>query len=350
MILTRCPNCATGYRVTADQLKARGGRVRCGHCRTAFDALESLIDLAVAPAAASSPVPAPTLPVAPQSGDDSPGATAVTETRQADDTPDAPGAAAAPIAPAEECAPVAPESAPDETPSVPADLPATAEREPQWPGRPDAEPAAEAAAEPAAAHDFEPSAERPQGEDAAPGEAPQAAVAPLDALLPPAPGRRSRTVSLMWGVASLLALLALAAQAAYVFRGELAHRLPESRPWLEAACRPLDCRVPLPRFAELVSVEASELHPDSENKRRLLLATTLKNRAAFAQAFPHLEITLTDTRDQAVVRRVFGPGEYLEAGIDIGAGFAANADRVVSLALETSASGATGYRLYVFYP
>lgn len=41
---TRCPHCATGFRVTREDLSAQRGWVRCGVCREAFDALESLAD------------------------------------------------------------------------------------------------------------------------------------------------------------------------------------------------------------------------------------------------------------------------------------------------------------------
>ena len=44
MILARCPACATTFRVRPEQLRARQGRVRCGHCQHAFNALETLVD------------------------------------------------------------------------------------------------------------------------------------------------------------------------------------------------------------------------------------------------------------------------------------------------------------------
>lgn len=41
-LATRCPQCGAMFRVVADQLKLRGGLVRCGQCRTVFDAIGSL--------------------------------------------------------------------------------------------------------------------------------------------------------------------------------------------------------------------------------------------------------------------------------------------------------------------
>lgn len=40
---TRCPQCQTVFRITAAQLKARDGRVRCGRCQHVFGADQHLI-------------------------------------------------------------------------------------------------------------------------------------------------------------------------------------------------------------------------------------------------------------------------------------------------------------------
>ena len=39
---TQCPECSTAFRVTADVLKQAAGKVRCGGCGNAFNALEYL--------------------------------------------------------------------------------------------------------------------------------------------------------------------------------------------------------------------------------------------------------------------------------------------------------------------
>src|SRR6267143_3776494 len=41
-MVTRCPACATAFRVTEPQLSARSGQVRCGRCGALFDALAAL--------------------------------------------------------------------------------------------------------------------------------------------------------------------------------------------------------------------------------------------------------------------------------------------------------------------
>ncbi|MCO5400120.1 DUF3426 domain-containing protein [Ralstonia soli] len=59
-LAARCPNCQTAFRVVADQLRLRGGLVRCGRCNHVFDGRDHLIELGAAPA----PAPAQTAPVA----------------------------------------------------------------------------------------------------------------------------------------------------------------------------------------------------------------------------------------------------------------------------------------------
>jgi len=43
---TRCPGCATVFRVKPEQLALRGGQVRCGHCKTVFDGVAQAVSLA----------------------------------------------------------------------------------------------------------------------------------------------------------------------------------------------------------------------------------------------------------------------------------------------------------------
>lgn len=274
MMLTRCPACDTAFRVTPDQLKARAGKVRCGHCNAVFNALETLADT-------------PPPPV-----------------------PQAPGAATPPAEPV----------APPRAESPPAEPPLEEGRS-------------------------EPPAVLPDEADE------QAAISILleeigHETAPPA----SRGRLLAWGLGGLLALALLVVQAAYLYRAELAVNEPGLRPLLEEMCTLLECDIPLPRKADLVSIEASDLHPDPQRKGQLVLVATLKNRASFAQDFPYLELTLTDTRDQPMVRKILAPSDYLAQGVDVRAGFAANGDMVVSLWLDAADVGASGYRLYLFYP
>ena len=68
MMLTRCPACQTAFRLGPEQLHARRGEVRCGHCFHPFNALEHEIvqrgqsrSLPAAPAHPPPPATAPTV-------------------------------------------------------------------------------------------------------------------------------------------------------------------------------------------------------------------------------------------------------------------------------------------------
>ena len=128
--------------------------------------------------------------------------------------------------------------------------------------------------------------------------------------------------------------LALLGQIAFRFRSELAITLPATRPALEALSQALNTDIPLPRHVELVSIEASDLQSDAARGNLLALNATVRNRAAYPQAYPALELALTDTQDTPIVRRVFRPEEYLPATLRADQPFPAHSDIAVRLWIE----------------
>jgi predicted Zn finger-like uncharacterized protein len=177
--------------------------------------------------------------------------------------------------------------------------------------------------------------------------------APLDDAAPPAfmtePGRPHSGV---WALLAMLAFLALACQVVYRYRAEVAAMLPVTRTPLAFVCQRLGCAVPLPRRPELMSIESSELQADARREGLISLSAVIHNRAAFAQDYPALELTLTDEADRPVLRRVLRPADYLDARARelAGQGIAPSSETSVRVLLDTSRVRATGYRLYLFYP
>ena len=153
-----------------------------------------------------------------------------------------------------------------------------------------------------------------------------------------------------WAILGVLLAAILVAQVGFHYRGELVRLLPTARPLFEALCTRLDCRVPLPQRAQLVSIESSDLQADPASPNVMVLTAILRNRATFAQAYPSLELTLTDPRDQPLARRILGAADYLGASFNAAATFAANSELPVKVYIEASSLKATGYRLYLFYP
>ena len=149
----------------------------------------------------------------------------------------------------------------------------------------------------------------------------------------------------------MFAVPALFIQALLHFRVELAVLHPQTKPALLAVCELLGCDLPLPRRIDRVSIESSDLHPvGSSSEGRLQLVASLRNRAPFTQAWPHLELTLTDANDRMLLRKALAPAEWLPPDVSPAEGFPADAEQAVSLALEAPDVPAAGYRLYVFHP
>jgi len=289
-MITHCPSCNTHFRVYAEQLAARAGQVRCGKCSRVFNALEHLIE-------ETAPAPAPRLPDAFES------------------RPTEPVADQAP-----ELASVAAAGAAAESAEIPAREPEAALPKPALRGS--AKVQAEVAPG-AQAFDF----------------------GPVAAAQPAAPARRWP-----WLLGALLLLLTLLAQTAYHYRGAFTLLFPEAKPYAVALCATLGCELPLPRRIDMVSIDASDLQADTTNANVMVLSATVKNRAVFTQQHPFLELTLTDAQDQAVVRRVLAPQDYLGKGVNAHAGFGPNTEIAIKVFIEGSQIKATGYRLYLFYP
>lgn len=215
----------------------------------------------------------------------------------------------------------------------------TAEESPQLPDpvpNPWPFPAPERVAEPEPAPELEPETVKP-----APIPEPEAWAEPEEQ----APPRRWP-----WAIGIVVLLLLGAGQLIYQFRVELAVLMPELRAPLMASCEALGCDMPYPRRPELMAIESSDLAP--ADNERLHLTANLRNRAPFAQAYPHLELTLTDTADAPMLRKVLAPADYLPvAQSGRSAAFMATRDEVdVSLHFDTPGLSPVGYRLYLFYP
>jgi len=149
---------------------------------------------------------------------------------------------------------------------------------------------------------------------------------------------------------SLLLLALLAFQAAYAFRTELMVLVPQSRMYYERACEWLGCTVALPRLSSFLHIEASDLKaPDPARPDEIELLVAVRNRAPVEQDYPAFELTLTNSQEQTIARRVFLPTEYLQ-WIDAANGLKAGAELAIRLFLDTGDLRAAGYRLYLFYP
>lgn len=151
----------------------------------------------------------------------------------------------------------------------------------------------------------------------------------------------------MLTVAVLLLSALLAAQWALQERDRLAARYPDLQPLLVSLCQPLGCTINAVRDLQAVVIDSATL-----TRRRgdfYSFDLVLKNTSAMALAVPALELSLTDTADAVISRRVFLPDEL--PGIPP----LLPPQSTVSVSLQLSLPVGselpmTGYRALVFYP
>ena len=164
------------------------------------------------------------------------------------------------------------------------------------------------------------------------------------------PRKRSRRRTQLYALAIVVLVLTFAGQLAWHYRDALAAHVPSTRPILTRACALANCTVgPLRQIAGL-SIDASDLQADPAHKGLLTLTATVRNRATFPVAYPHLELTLTDLQDRPVVRRALAPAEYASGTAPLAAGIPGNGEVAIKVFLDASATTQSGYRVYLFNP
>lgn len=145
-----------------------------------------------------------------------------------------------------------------------------------------------------------------------------------------------------------LALLACL-QSIYAFRTQIAAEYPQFKPLLTQACVALKCEIPLPKNLDLLSIDDSDMQEDEDHEHVIKFTSLLINNANYAQAYPNIELTLTTTDDQPVLRRLIQPSEYLKANTNAATGIGAREEIRVNLAINVKDLAVAGYRVLVVY-
>ncbi len=365
---TRCPACGTIFRVTSGQLRLKAGKVRCGQCQQVFNAFDHLMSDAGADSPetvqdaqfvqqASEPhvqiAPTPVIEPAPAHPSLDADATIVAQALEdaLDTVVPMPSITEAPVEAEIEAVemPEAPTAAVHEEKTANFDetLLAIPPQEVEEITLPPAEPFEEAVEE------------TPEVSTQAAREAGLVSVRELNdpaaynrwaagALASDGTGgfveESAKRPTWLYVLFALLLVLGLVVQLLYHYRTQVVLRMPAMAALYEMA----DIEIPLPREADLVVIESSDLQYD-DGRNLFVLQATLRNRARYAQAWPTLELTLTDTNDNVVARRVMYAAHYLPPGTaqDF---FPANGEVAVRLWIDAKDLGAVGYRLYIFYP
>lgn len=332
--ITCCPNCSTTFRVTDAQLAAHQGKVRCGRCAFVFHAPDFIQSLIIdsPPAAATPPSTANRIP------ESTPATPAqAKETNQGI------------------------QSQPNEI----LDHKEIHQEEDQKTQRNDHEKLAQLAKE-----ELELDAALSQneaqlnihatdidGNESDSHERPSIAIDSDSEYQPilteddlfSAPVKARSRFTWVWAAGCFIALIALVAQSVFVFRNELSQEFPALRPKLIVLCSHLNCDLPLPREAQLLRSEYSELTFIPNSPTLIQLNATLRNLAPFEQELPKLEVTLTDENEKVIVRKIFTAKQYMVQNERAQNSIEANEEIRAFLQLDLGELHSTGYSLYWFY-
>ena len=404
-LVTRCPSCATTFKVVRDQLRISDGWVRCGRCSKVFDAT---LDLQEAPDAGTA-APAATAEkggAAASSSDADPPASVPESKRepafQHEHEPDPP---TLPEPEARSSPPLTSALSPPAWPGIgvmadePWPTPSAATASPAEPvpvlarsslaspvealddfsavveqaadaqlqkalrrTRIDAVRRARArkAAELPAAPSTEPlppeqtsSVQMPVVSAASAGETRieelQRSEPSLTEATAAAPSRGTKT-GRATAIAVVVCALLLVLQVLRHERDTIVARQPSWRPVLEAICGVTGCELSALRQIGAITIDGAAFAREKSGDG-YRLNFTLRNAVAIPLAMPAVELSLLDTQERPVVRRVLMPSDFGAPPV-----LAAKAERTASLPLaltgldSAALQPVAGYRVVAFYP
>ena len=332
---TRCPHCLTYFKISAEQLKKAGGKVRCGQCTKVFNSLGNLLEeLPVALADRNKVAPQPQ--AAPRAASVPPAPAA----RPAAAPPVKP---AVPKTPAPKPAPVPP---PRPTPK-PAPVP-----------KPAVKPAAKA--DPVIFHINEPKPSAPMSDERqtlnltpddkiehVPGGSFSAV---RDLVLYPGPREETPPAfgNAFWGTGVAILLTIFIIQYSYSMRDDLA-RYPELRPWVQKMCEFAHCDMPMQQNVDLIKLTHRDITIHPRVKGALLINAVFVNNASYTQPFPLMQITLSDMSGRVIAKRRFQPAEYLDADINLRRGMMPNNPVQIVLEIADPGKDAVNFEFNFFY-
>lgn len=327
-LITRCPACRTMFKVVPDQLRISEGWVRCGQCEEIFDA-QAYLQAEV--------------PESP--GVEIPGKRGVQQvalgsiqavTPSGDVLMEVPARGSAASVDFELTTVQQDDEPPLQTPGAGSQL------LPEGSAYGDLQPLAPAQS----AHEGI-QVLRASSTEATPPVSQAAELSFMRSAKSPSPWHRPLVrASLM--VVFLLLGLGLVLQLLVHERDRVAVIEPGLKPYLEEICLLLACKVSPLRQIDSVVIDSSAFSKVRGDIYQLSL--TLKNTAPYDLAMPAVELSLTDTLDHPLVRRVLLPEELsVRTGV-IQTGAETRSTLVLSIKTNGNSERVAGYRLLAFYP
>jgi predicted Zn finger-like uncharacterized protein len=147
----------------------------------------------------------------------------------------------------------------------------------------------------------------------------------------------------------LLLLLSALLQTVYFLRAEISWRYPSSQAYLKLACKKIGCDIALAKQINLLVLDDTDLLEDELRVGLMHLSSTIVNQAAFSQAYPTIELILTDLDDKTKFQRTFRPNDYLVDANQVSAGLAAGQTLKLTLPLAKPDEPIAGYRVRLSY-
>jgi hypothetical protein len=149
--------------------------------------------------------------------------------------------------------------------------------------------------------------------------------------------------------ATIVLTFALGAQALVGWRDDIAARLPPLAPMLSQVLAPLGWSVASPRHRAALSIESFELRASS-TAGEFELSALLSNRAAYPVALPALELTLKDSADGVMLRKVLTAEEYAGSPQSATSSLPGRSERAVRVRMALNGPAPAGYSADLFYP
>jgi len=122
-----------------------------------------------------------------------------------------------------------------------------------------------------------------------------------------------------WLLGSTLLALSLLGEIAYAKRAPLFDDA-RVRPWIDRACATFGCRPPLRHDPSHLALLSRDIRPHPSVPSALIISASLRNDATFAQAFPDVDIVLSDLDENRIAMRRFHAQEYIGDARTIAAG------------------------------
>ncbi|MGA9334510.1 MAG: zinc-ribbon and DUF3426 domain-containing protein [Rudaea sp.] len=124
-----------------------------------------------------------------------------------------------------------------------------------------------------------------------------------------------------WALGVAVLTTSLLAQVGYAKRALLLDN-DDVRPWMDKICNDIGCHLPLRHDPAQLELLSRDIRPHPSVPGALIISATLRNDADFPQAFPAVEITLSDLDENRIAMRRFLPREYLPNSHSLSSGLA----------------------------